>query len=142
MRITRPGRARGAWCAVVLALALAACGRDPGDPAAITRAFIRAVMAAESEEVRALTCAEWQATTVRWADEGTPGLHVDTDHLVLDIGERRGPLVEVRVTGTLALRAPDGRREVRSLDGNSTLLFALIDEDGWKICGVTGTLPG
>lgn len=77
-------------CAVLLALALAACRGDSGDPAAVTRAFIRAVMAAESEQVRTLTCAEWQATTVRWANGGTPGLHVDTDHLVLDVGERRG----------------------------------------------------
>ena len=129
-------------CAVLLALALAACRGDSGDPAAVTRAFIRAVMAAESEQVRTLTCAEWQATTVRWANGGTPGLHVDTDHLVLTVGERRGPLVEVRVTGTLALRAPDGRREVRSLDGGGALLFTLIDEAGWKVCGVTGMLPG
>lgn len=139
-------RTKKRWLAALLGAALSAsliagCGRDPGDPAAITRAFVAALMSADIARVEALTCGEWQTTTTRWASAGTSGLRVDADHLVLEVEVRGEVLAEVRVTGALTLRTPDGQREVRSLDGVDAMLFTLIDEDGWKVCGLEGAPP-
>lgn len=140
--LAKPGRWLAAlWRALLCAGLIAGCGRDPGDPAAITREFVAALMSADVTQVEALTCGEWQTTTARWARAGTPGLRVDTDHLVLEVAVRGEVLAEVRVTGTLTLRTPDGQREVRSLDGADAMLFTLIDEDGWKVCGLEGAPP-
>lgn len=134
-------RIAGGLGALLLAAAVAGCGRGPGDPSALTREFIAALMTADSDRVSALTCAEWQATTRRWASEGTLGLSVDTDHLTYQVARRGDALAEVRVTGALTLRSPDGRREVRSLDGADAMIFTLINERGWKVCGLAGAAP-
>lgn len=131
---------RGRWLVLLLALLLvllAACQRDKGDPKEICRRFIVSLWEGKADQVKALTCKEWQAVTATWTgQEGNTDVTIDAEHLTFAILAESGNQAEVQMAGLATFKWPDGHIETRNLDDLGAVRFFLVDEDGWKVCDV------
>jgi hypothetical protein len=122
---------------LLLGMGLAACKRDKGDPEAISRDFLLAVFAGDADRVSTLTCQDYRATSVAWAEqEADPVVEVDADHLAFETVQKADNYIKLQTTGVVTLTMPDIAPTVRSMEGVNTLYLTLIDEDGWKVCAV------
>jgi hypothetical protein len=131
---------RGMIClalAVMLSSLLAGCKRDKGDPERISRDFMVAVWTGDAARVEVLTCKEWREVTTGWAQQGDPTLTIDTDHLTFKVLGETDKQIDLQMAGVYTFKWPSGREEVRNLDEMGTTQFTLIDENGWKVCGIS-----
>lgn len=135
----RRGLRCGLWRVLLAALLIggaAACSRDKGDPKRITRDFMLAVWTGDVDRVRDLTCRDWRDTTTEWARSGDPAMIVDAEHLRFEVRAESEAQAEVILSGVVTFKVTDEPVEVRDLDAIGTMLFTLVDESGWKVCGL------
>ena len=123
--------ARWALAALVIAGALAACGRDKGDPVDISRQFIVALWTADTERVDKLSCKD----TV-WNLTGDPSLTVDAARMAFEVASETDDKVEVTVSGSVTFISAEGQLQVRNLDEMGVARFVLEDQSGWKVCDI------
>lgn len=123
--------------ALALILALAACGRDKGDPVEISKAFLNSLWTQDTAGITALTCSDWRNVTSQWASEtGNPATAVDMQHLDFSVISQNDRQITLEMTGIATLKLPESEVEVRDYGGQGAVRFILVDEDGWKVCDV------
>ncbi|WP_119067432.1 hypothetical protein [Aggregatilinea lenta] len=130
-------RVLGLLAALILALsvALAACGRDKGDPEQIVKSFLVSLWTQDTAQIAALTCSDWRDVTSQWATEtGDPAASVDTEHLQFVVVSENDRQITLEMSGVAALKSPGGQVEVRDYNAEGAVRFILVDEDGWKVC--------
>jgi hypothetical protein len=129
---------RLAW---VAAIVLAGCSRDKGDPEKISRDFIVSIWTQNVQRVNALTCQDWRSSTTEWAQQGDPGLSIDTNQLEFQITDEADEMITVHMSGVVTIKSAAGDTEVRDFNELGAIRFILVDEDGWKVCDVREQPP-
>ncbi len=125
---------RGLLVIVMVSVALVACQHDshePGDPAAVSRAFILALWTADHKRIDALSCA-----FTEWPEIGDPTIQIDMDHAGFETVSDTGDQVVLAMTGVVTFKTAGGKVEVRNFDAENRTLFTLQDENGWKVCDI------
>jgi len=129
------GRAvRGLLLVVMASAALTACrheSHEPGDPAAVSRAFILALWTADTKRIDALSC-----SFTEWPAIGDPTIQIDAEHMGFETVSKTDDQVVLAMTGVVTFRTAGGKVEVRDFDAENQTVFTLQDENGWKVCDI------
>jgi hypothetical protein len=115
---------------IALLLLLAACDSGGGeDPTVVVDKYLKARLASDVDQLRALSCADWESQVVLEADSFR-GRDAELVDVSCEVGGKDGDYTIVNCEGHIAVVYQGENRDFPLKN------YRLLQEDGeWKMCG-------